>query len=334
MDSNFNTDDKQKIIHEEIAKWRIEYKKYRFWINVRLLLVFIPFVVFSIILFHFDSLSGYICSVFTCSYVLFVIVPALEEWGKISKCNLNNIHNIKIGIIRRKFYRQRKFSIFLAEIANSREIDIVKVTSSQFDKFRVGDKIIYFEYYPGAFAITYLPQELYDNNIEEIEKNVYTPTEKDIEEFVKFRRDITLYDNYLFFIVIIMVIITGIGIGIKTYSFLCFFIFTFIPLSIVLFVFELFVKPRYPFKVSEIENCLTATVLKKYKESKNNIRRYYYGKKYYYITVINSKGKITERIRVLPKTYDELKEGDKVICFNYRRPTLMFGDRAAVKDTN
>ena len=90
------------------------------------------------------------------------------------------------------------------------------------------------------------------------------------------------------------------------------------------------VKPYYPFKVSEIENCLQAKVLEKEPHNK----KYYYGKKYYYITVINSKGDVGEKIRVLKKTFDELKKGDKVICFDYRRPTLMLGATAAIRDIN
>ena len=330
MGKNYSTEEKKKIVHKAIADWKKEYRNYRCWVNVYLLITFIPFFLASIILFRYNPIFGYFCTVFTCGYVLLAIVPSLNEWGKIDRCNLNNIHNIRVGVIRRKYYRQRKFSIFIAERSNYKELDIVRVTELQFDRFRVGDKIIYFEFYPGAFAVTYMPEELYDNDIEELEKDIYTPTIKDIEGFIKFRREITSNDNYLFYSIILAILSTGIAIGIETSSYILFSIFTILPLAIVIFIYMFIVKPYYPFKVSEIENCLQAKVLEKEPHNK----KYYYGKKYYYITVINSKGDVGEKIRVLKKTFDELKKGDKVICFDYRRPTLMLGATAAIRDIN
>lgn len=33
-------------------------------------------------------------------------------------------------------------------------------------------------------------------------------------------------------------------------------------------------------------------------------------------------------------TYNDLKEGDSVICFTYREETVLLGSRGAVKDLN
>ena len=85
---------------------------------------------------------------------------------------------------------------------------------------------------------------------------------------------------------------------------------------------------------SEIENCFKAIVVSKHKECKNKIRKYYYGKKYYYVTVVNSKGEEIEKVRILKKTFENIKKGDKVICFDYRRPSLLLGEKAAIKDLN
>ncbi len=110
--------------------------------------------------------------------------------------------------------------------------------------------------------------------------------------------------------------------------------FTIIPLLLFLLIFVIAILPDYPLKVSEIENCYPATVKEKFVEEKNDIRKYYHGKRYYYITAIDGSGEEQYRIRVLKKVYDKVKEGDKVICFDYKRSTLMLGSRAAILDLN
>ena len=152
MKSNLTTKEKEKILRNTIAEWKKEYKAYQTMLNIYLWIILVPFAFMCFVLYRFDALVGYICTVITSFYTILAIVPTVDELGKINKCNVKNIRNIKVGVIRRKYYRQRKFSIYLADITKYREIDIVRVTTSQFDKFRVSDTIIYFEFYPRRFC--------------------------------------------------------------------------------------------------------------------------------------------------------------------------------------
>ena len=107
------TEEKQEIIQKTIKQWKKEYIEYRSWVNLYTSVLFIPFVIASIWLFYVDDIVAILCSIFTIIYFCTAIIPSIEEWNRIKKCNLNNIHNIKVGVIFRKYYRQRTFSIFL-----------------------------------------------------------------------------------------------------------------------------------------------------------------------------------------------------------------------------
>ncbi len=203
-----STKEKQKLLYEAITEWKLEYKKYKMKVNSYLFLVLTAFIIITAFMFFLNDIAGYICLIATSIYALGVVVPSVDEASKVNKCNLNNVHNIKVGVLRRKYYKQRKFSIFLAEKGQYRELDVVRATDLQFNFFRVGDKIICFEFYPKEFAVTYMPAKLNDDDIKRLEKDIYTPSKKDVEGFAKFRREITLYDNYLFYALILIILVS------------------------------------------------------------------------------------------------------------------------------
>ena len=142
------TEENKKLITDALTKWKREYKDYRFWTNIFLLVLYIPFVFGCIVLYRVNHVIAYVCTALAVWYLLFAILPAIKEYSIIKKCNINNINTIKIGIIRRKMYKNRMFSICVIYGTSITETCNVKASEIQFNKFKINDKIIFFEYFP------------------------------------------------------------------------------------------------------------------------------------------------------------------------------------------
>ncbi len=165
--------------------------------------------------------------------------------------------------------------------------------------------------------------------------NAYTPTLKDIKGFEDFRADVTLYDNYLLIGLIVILIVHSIRMWLVTQSVQIFTLNITIPVGIAVIIYAFFIAPRYPFKISEIENCSKGIVLEKKMASKNAIRQNYYGKKYYFLKVLDLiNGYEYENVRVLKDAYEQLNNGDNVICFDYKRESMLLSGKAAIIDKN
>ena len=331
MTITLNSNEKKKLIYNEIDKWKKEFKRYSLCLCLYSYFILFILISFSIMLFLVNIILGIFWSVFTIIYLLGIVIPRLLIWDEIKKCNINNIYNLNIGIIQRKFYSRKKFLIYVNKDKSSKVKPDIYCTNRQFKHLLVNDKVIFFEFLHEKYGIIKKPRQVKDSEIELLKNNCYTPTEKDLELFTNFRKSITLYDNYLICIIIAIILIFGTIIGIRTDNYVNTILFIIFPAIIMYLLYLYFIAPYRPYTVDKFENCYKAMVIDKNIEKRNSVRKYYYGKTYYYISVVDEYGDRYDKIRVDKPTFNSLEKGNSVICFEYKKSNIEMGNSAAIK---
>lgn len=206
--NDLNAKEKKKIIYNAIEKWRKETKEYILRIKIYLWLMFLPILLVCIVSSFFSLLIALVFLIITTIYFLIVILPLQRKWKMINRCNIKNIKNVEFGIVQRKYYKNRIVSVFIMSKSNIQKTDKIKTTENQFNRLRTNDNVMYFEYYPGEFAITDIPKNIEYTDLDLFENNNYKPTRIDIENFTFYRTALALYDNYIMFGIFAFIIIS------------------------------------------------------------------------------------------------------------------------------
>ena len=172
MAKELSPEEKQKLLYKEINIWKEEFRKHDFKLCVYSLFTFSLLALASIVLLYINSLIASVAIIITTIYLGLVVIPNILAWNQIKKCNTNNIHNFKLGVIRQKYYRQRKFSLFVVKLEDIEKEARIHCTEEQFSRIKLDDRIVYFEFLSGEYGIIKLPYGINDEDLELLENNI------------------------------------------------------------------------------------------------------------------------------------------------------------------